>query len=233
MTDIRRVLFVHHSVGRGILVHGRVRERLAATSGPVIVELTDHDYNRRGITWASGQRAGQEFPIPDDDTDPPGLRKLLETAAGNNVLRSKLEPYDLMVVKSCFPNSRVKTDEAFDALKETYQAMLRAAEHLGMPIAISTTPPVRAGRIACDEARRAAAIARWLVSNDAFVDVFDLFGSLADLDEKSETYGMLRSDMTNPFLIDSHPTRATSRSLGEPFAQFLSRAAARTDVRSQ
>lgn len=221
MTNPVRVLFVHHSVGRGILAHGRVRHWLLNLGDPAAPELFDHDYNRRGLTGPDGTKLGRALPIPDDNTDPPGLQKLFETAQREASLRSELKRYDLVVVKSCFPNSRIESDGALETMKDTYRAMIAAAADLEVPLAMATTPPVRIGRIEQHSATRAAMVAGWLTARDDLVAVFDLFGMLADADPESPTYGMLRKAYTNPFLIDSHPTRAASRAIGRPFAEFL------------
>jgi hypothetical protein len=223
----KRVLFIHHSVGRGVLMHGEVRTRLNAIRTPVQVELYDHDYNQRGLTGPDGRRLGRAFPIPDDNTDPPGLKKLFDVALNDATLRSELKDFDLVIVKSCFPNSRIESDSTLEALRGTYAGMLARAEELDIPLAICTTPPVRTGRIDAPAARRAARMAEWLVAQEAFVGVFDLFAHLADTDANSDTFGMLRRSYTNSFLIDSHPTREASRSVGEPFARFILDTAAR------
>ena len=231
MTKPVRVLFVHHSVGRGILTHGQVRRWLQQLGDLAAPELFDHDYNRRGLTGPAGNRLGRAFPIPDDNTDPPGLRTLFETARNDASLRAELQSYGLVVVKSCFPNSRVESDEALDTLKDTYRAMIAVAGELEIPLAMATTPPVRIGRIEPDAAARAAEVAGWLTAREGLVAVFDLFGMLADVDPGSDTYGMLRKANTNPFLVDSHPTRAASQAIGRPFAEFLLSAAKLAEAR--
>lgn len=219
--DTFRVLFIHHSVGRGVLTHGRVRERLARLGAAPTVALSDHDYNRRGLSGPDGVKTSRTLPIPDDNTDPPGLKNLFQVALGEPRLGAELKSYDLVIVKSCFPNSRIGSDESLLQLQNTYRSLIDLAEELGVTLAAATTPPVRAGRIEPDAARRAASLAAWMTAQDGFAGCFDLFGLLADTVESSPTYGMLRRQYTNALLIDSHPTRDASSAIGQPFAEFI------------
>ncbi len=223
MTQSSRILFIHHSVGRGILRHGHVRDHLRRKGD---IELWDHDYNRRGLTGPDGRRTGDSFPIPDDNTDPPGLLKLFDEALRQPTLGQRLAGYDLVLVKSCFPNSRIESDQRLAELQEIYTAIAKTARRAvdGARIGVVTTPPVRVGRIKSDDARRAASLASWLVDSGPFEVTFDLFGALADLELSSDGFGMLRREFTNPFLVDSHPTRRASEGVGEPFAAFLTAA---------
>src|SRR5205823_12374703 len=104
---------------------------------------------------------------------------------------------------------------------ETYVDIAGMLRHLGARPGIITTPPVRAGRIAPDQARRAAELAAWLTVEGPFDGAFDLFGALADTDPASAHHGTLRPENANHFVVDSHPNITASRRLGEPVARFL------------
>lgn len=215
------ILFIHHSVGRGILRHGDVRRRLRRLPDGDTVRLWDHDYNWRGVRGPDGQRHGLALPIPGDDTTPKGLLRLLHTGAPGPLVTQRIAPFQAIIIKSCFPNSRIASDADFATLKSTYRHIVERLHGAGVVSGILTTPPVRAGRIPADQAARAADLAAWLVRESGFDLTFDLFAALADADPSSPTYGMLRSENANLIPIDSHPTRRASRTLGEPVALFI------------
>jgi hypothetical protein len=215
------VLFIHHSVGRGVLVHGAVRKRMAQQQRAIPVRLWDHDYNWRGLRGPDGRRHGKAFPVLDDNTYPDGLLHFFEAASEDPSLREQLSRYDAIIMKSCFPNSRIESDEDFALMQERYRSIAEHVTSLGIVPAIVTSPPVRAGRIDPAVARRAAGMAEWLMTEGPFVHRFDLFSLLAETDRGMETYGMLASENANLLWIDSHPKIRASRRIGKPFAAFV------------
>lgn len=225
MTTTIEILFIHHSVGRGILRHGAVRKHLSTMGGDVVVSLWDHDYNRRGLHDPTGRRLRRSFPIPNDDTDPKGLATLFDMAARNRALGDQLSRFPVIVVKSCFPNSRIKSSDDYLQLQQLYSTIAQGIRALGSIPCIMTTPPVRFGRIAPGEARRAAEMARWLVSDGPFNFTFDLFTLLAETDSSSAAYGTLARENANIVPIDSHPKIRASRRIGPFFASFLNHVA--------
>jgi hypothetical protein len=218
---VTKILFIHHSVGRGLLVHGKIRERLDSMSGGDI-ELWDHDYNRRGLFDGGGHKV-RPFPIPRDNTNPDGLFSLFSDIDSGSEIGDRLRDFDLVVMKSCFPNSNIKSDEQLQALKDGYEGMSRHAANSGIEIALLTTPPIRTGIMTSGpSARRAAEIAEWLISSESPVSrVFDLFGRLSVLDKSDGNFGRLLPKFTNILLLDSHPTYNGYASVGEDLANFL------------
>jgi hypothetical protein len=220
------VLFIHHSVGRGILRHGTVRKHLASLANDVVVHLWDHDYNRRGLHDANGRRLRRSFPIPDDNTYPDGLLKLFTKGVADPVLGDQLRRFPIVIMKSCFPNSRIKSAEEFERFQEVYAAIAQNAMALGVMPCIATTPPVRVGRISPEEARRAGEMAEWLTREGPFSHTFDLFSMLAETDKTSSAYGTLARENANVVPIDSHPKIRASRRVGPAFARFIQDVAA-------
>ncbi|MEW5721287.1 MAG: hypothetical protein AB1817_21855, partial [Chloroflexota bacterium] len=56
---VRRVIFLHHSTGQGLIDQGNLRQRLTALG----YEFFDHGYNDAGLTLANGQSANMNFNI--------------------------------------------------------------------------------------------------------------------------------------------------------------------------
>ena len=81
-----KIIFLHHSTGRLLLLLGRVRNLLKTKNEEVGInyELWDHDYNRMGLTGPTGKRLNVSFEIPQDNTDPDGLDVLFAQEVHNH-----------------------------------------------------------------------------------------------------------------------------------------------------
>lgn len=158
-----KALFIHHSIGRQILDEGRLREKLAA-SVPSLT-LWDHDYNERGLSDGSGSPVGRSFPIPGDDTDPEGLLRVLEGVRDANPWSADLRTFDLVVLKSCFPNNAIRSDEAAEQLRDTYRRLREIALELPQAVVLVSSPPLVFEATRPDQAARAVRLAEWLTAH--------------------------------------------------------------------
>jgi hypothetical protein len=203
------LLFVHHSVGRRIVAAG-LREQLAAIDPSL--QLWDHDYNHVGMTGPDNQRRqGGSLPMPDDNTDPPGLLKLLREAANGGELHSKLAKFEIFVLKSCYPNSNLASEAELASSKQTYLDIAEAASRLSQAVVILTSPPLVREKTTRDNSQRARELADWMASsgNLESVTVIDLFGALA------ARSGIFLNCLAMPYRgmlpFDSHPNGRGSR----------------------
>ena len=194
-------LFIHHSVGRYIIQHGGLREKLVAASVPI--RLWDHDYNKIGLSNDSGDRLGHAFPVPGDNTDPPGLLNLLRTA--NQTIFTELPQLNLLILKSCYPNNRLSSDEALETAQATYVSMLEAADKLPLRVLLVATPPLAPERTSREESARAAALSLWLADKwrSPSVAYADIFSTLAG--SRGRWKGSLSWQARRPVPFDSHP----------------------------
>lgn len=170
MTDTTRtpVLFVHHSIGRQLLDAGGLRHRVPHLA------LWDHDYNEIGLSDPEGVRLGTSFPVPGDNTDPSGLVALLEALHAGRLRH--VPPHEILVLKSCFPNSDVsEADEP--SLRQVYDALRERALDLPQRTMLVSSPPLVIESTSPAAARRAERLADWLgqtwsAPRLAFVDLF-------------------------------------------------------------
>jgi hypothetical protein len=153
LVSVRTALFIHHSIGRQ-MIHGGLRDLLAVGR----VDLWDHDYNEIGLTRPDGLHTGRAFPVPGDDTDPAGLLRLLRGMADGAGWR--VPAHDLLVLKSCFPNSAV---ESVPAMQEAYDELREVARKLPQSVLLLTSPPLVVESTSIAQARRAEDVADWLV----------------------------------------------------------------------
>jgi len=223
--DVIRALFVHHSVGGQLLRQGRLRERLAALAadGGPVTQLWDHDYNAVGLSDHTGTRLGRAFPVPDDDTDPPGLLRLVRADDGRAPYLAELTGFDLVLMKSCFPNNRLRTEADAGGLQQTYRALFDAlAAWSGPRVVLLTSPPLHPRHTSAAETARARAMAGWLQESEkpSTITVFDLFGVLATPDGLEA--GTLRREYRRRFrLPDSHPNERGAQDAAAALTGYL------------
>ncbi len=221
--DWDNVIFLHHSTGRNLIQQGGVRERLTAAG----FQFWDHDYNYEGLIGPDGQRTGYSYGIPDDNTNPDGLARLLAQPAYERPWNafSGLLQHDVIALKSCFPASDIASDEQLAQYQEWYvgmrAVMARHPEHIFIVV---TPPPLNPTATDAETAARARAWADWLGSDEFLaghsnVLTFDLFDRLAEGDPSSPDYNMLRADYREG--EDSHPNRRANETIGPQFADFI------------
>ena len=156
-------LFIHHSVGQQIIHDGGLRQKLSADIASL--ELWDHDYNQLGLSNAAGSPLGISFPIPGDNTDPDGLLTILRGIEAGEPWAESATTFDVLVLKSCFPNNAIHSDAATTSLKRVYQEMRDVALALPQAVLLVSSPPLGFEATRPDQAARAAEIAAWLGSH--------------------------------------------------------------------
>lgn len=221
--DFTNIIFLHHSVGRNLIQQGGVRERLTAAG----FQFWDHDYNWEGLTRPDGTLAGYSYGIPGDNTDPDGLARLFSQPAFPWPVNafSGLLQHEVIIVKSCFPNSNIVSDEQFAEIQGYYLKMRKRMgqfpDHLFI---IVTSPPLNPAETTPEAAARARTLSRWLQSEEFLAGhpnlaVFDLFGLLAEDDPAAPDFNMLRAEYRDG--EDSHPNRLANETIGPLFADFI------------
>jgi hypothetical protein len=216
-----RIIWLHHSVGLGIIDGGNVRGGLDALG----YEFYDHGYNEEGLRLADGSSAGTNFDVPDDNTYPDGLSVVfsqdLHSPPDNTF--SYLMQYNVIMVKSCFPTSNIINDEQLEVDKGYYQMIARRTDTYPDKVFIIVThPPQVPESTNADEARRARALNDWLLSDEfrgghANLFVFDLFGRLAGSDN------LLRAEYRVSD-SDGHPSDIANAAIGPELVDFVDQA---------
>jgi hypothetical protein len=221
--DFTDVIFLHHSVGRNLIREGRVRERLNEAG----FRFWDHDYNWEGLTRPDGTPAGYSYGIPGDNTDPDGLARIFSQPAFPwpvNALSGLLQ-HEVIIVKSCFPNSNIQSDEQLQEIQGHYLKMRERTDRFPDRLFIIVTlPPLNPAETTPEAAARARALSRWLQSDEFLMGhpnlaVFDLFGLLAEDDPAAPDFNMLRAEYREG--TDSHPNRFANEVIGPVFADFI------------
>lgn len=190
----KRAVFVHHSVGRQLIDSSGMRELLAQES----IDLVDVDYNRIGARDAGGKVAGVPT-VPNDDTDITAIATLLE---GESEFVKWLGGFDVVAMKSCYPNSNLSTDLAEQAQRSELRRIGVAAARRFKAFVWVTPPPLPPLRTSRAAAQRALEVARSSTSLlGSGVLVVDLHSRLSD------DRGLLARDYRRKNPLDAHPNR--------------------------
>ena len=222
------VIFLHHSTGQNLITEGDVR--------PLLTELGyrfwDHGFNHTGLVRPDGTPTNAHYRIPGargrGNTDVDGLAELFSqpvTDPPSNAF-SRLLQHEVIIVKSCFPNSAVKSDEMEAEFKTWYLQMRDVMDqHPDHIFIIVTSPPLHPQQTNANEARRARTIANWLKSDEYLaghpnVFVFDFFDLLADPSTNTLRAGY-QSSTDKP---DSHPNQQANETIGPLFVEFIDEA---------
>jgi hypothetical protein len=222
------VIFLHHSTGHALIQEGDVRPLLSARG----YQFWDHGYNHEGLVRPDGTDVGGSYRIPGNrnqgNTDVDGLVELFKQPVTNPPSNafSRLLQHEVIAVKSCFPNSAIKSDAMRQQFQDWYLEIRDVADqHPDRVFIIVTSPPLHPRATNSDEAARARFIADWLKS-DAYLDghpnlfVFDFFDLLADPDT-----GMLAARYQHdPDGSDSHPNQRANEAIGPLFVKFIDEA---------
>jgi hypothetical protein len=221
------VIFLHHSVGNNLIEQGDLRGRLAAAG----MQLSDHGYNYEGLRRPDGSYAGYSYNVPDDNTDPSGLANIFEQKVYDLPLNtlSDLLQYEVVVLKSCYPNSDIRSDAQLAQMQADYLRIRAVMDrHPDKLFIVVTQPPLNPAATDLDTARRARALAEWLKSDNfvaghANLAVYDLFDQLAEGDASASDANMLRNVYRDG--ADAHPNRAANERIAPLLADFVAQTA--------
>ncbi len=209
------VLFIHRSVGRNLLRDGQVYTQVGTS-----FELHDFDQNT-GILSSATTAEKPLWKIPGNDTTPANYAELFsfEKQQGNDPTLVDILKYDVIVIKSCYPNSNLKSSEDLDAAQKQYQSIVSFFNvQPTKKLAILTSPPLITLKTNAENAVRARTLASWLAENKLAgnVFVFNLFDELAD-----KSTNMLRREYRRRLPWDAHPNALACKAIAPKFVAFL------------
>ncbi len=221
--DFTNVIFLHQSVGNNLIDQGGVRERLAAAG----IDFWDHAYNEWGLRDPAGRWLRYNYAVPGDNTDIDGMAAIFSQTPYSLPVNtfSALLQYEVIIFKSCFPNSHIATDEQLEADKAYYRSMRATMDRYPQKLFIIVAqPPLNPAETNPQAASRARALVTWLASDEFLashpnVQVFDFFDYLAEADPGRPDFNMLKENYRDG--ADSHPNRQANEELGPIFADFV------------
>ena len=220
-----RMVFLHHSVGRGILYQGGLRDSLLQ-----IGVLT------KGATYGDeiGQKTDISDWLPKFRND---MTRILDFKAHPNTYYSGALSNDIVMFKSCFPNSDIggSIESPADPLSSerslaNYQATfnelaLELEKYPDKLMIYLTSPPLVPESTTPENARRARDFNDWLIEEYlpqyqertglTNLAIFDLFGVLADEN------GFLKDEYRRTGRGDSHPNETANKAAAQEFMEFF------------
>jgi hypothetical protein len=170
--------------------------------------------------------------VVGDHTDIPDWPKTFNTPKYFDVVKDwKLSDgqkhHDIVMFKSCFPNSDITSDRMLDEYKQHFSELVGTFRtnpdilFIGM-----STPPLVKARTTPEAAKRARAWAHWLTTQYAqdvkTVKIFDLFDALAITDDRPDANTLVPQFATSR--KDSHPSPEGARAVARLFIPWLNRA---------
>jgi hypothetical protein len=210
------MVWLHHSTGDALLKGGLLNALMGDN-------VAFHDINYSEAT-VDGYVIG-------DHTDIPEWPKTFNTPRFFDTVTtwelSGGKHHDVVMFKSCFPNSAITSDAMLDEFKQHYNALLPTFKaHPEMMFVAMSTPPLVKAKTDPDAAARARKFAGWITTEYAAgvknVKVFDLFNALAILPDKPDANTLAPQFAEGR--KDSHPSREGAQAVTRQFIPWFNRA---------
>ena len=216
---MKKVLFIHRSVGKNLINDGNMR---ALSQGKF--DLSDYDHNTKVLTTSDGQQQDIGIEFFGGDTKPADLAQLFSRSGQEEQIgaHQMIFAHDIIIIKSCYPNSNIASDEDLKQLKEDYTNIFKFfLKYKDKQLILLTSPPLKPGKTSKVNARRAQDLNSWL-TNIGFgvnISVFDFFGLLAD------DKGILKREYRRATPLDSHPNKRASSKITPMLIEHIARIA--------
>lgn len=200
---------------------GKVYELIRHTSS---VALSDYNQNTDVLTSSNGEKREMGFIFPGNNTRPQDLSSIFSENASKQYksIQGEALRYDIVAIKSCYPNSNIASDEEFEIIKQRYVAICNFFTKQNKTLIILTSPPLTPLMTKPDKAKRARELSDWLANTDfgANVKVFNLFDLLAAPSDERQA-NMLKKEYRRWLPTDSHPNVRSSKEIAPQFVKFL------------
>ncbi len=238
----RKLLFIHHSTGANLIYEGNLREKLKKRSPNI--EFWDHSYNllplwqitariipyQTGLSDMNGRITGTDYAINITNTDPQGYADLFSQPIRppiNNAFSKIVANFDTIMFKSCFPVTKIESDEQLNHYQECYLTIRNRIDKFpGKLFLLFTPPPLRKEMTRHEYAKRAREFSRWMKSSEYLgarenVAVFDFFDILAENNPNNSNLNMLKSEYCRLLSVDSHPNKRANEEATAELVTFI------------
>ena len=217
------LLFIHRSVGQNLLNDGHVYQLVRETRQPF--GFSDYNQNIDVLSAEGESPKTMGWHFPGEDTKPRGYAELFsnERLASNDPILQTILSYDIIAIKSCYPNSNIRSDAELEDIKKAYRQVI--AFFSGQPkkkLAILTTPPLLPYMTARANAARARQLADWLMATTFGPNIFvyNFFDELAT-PVGARFPNVLRREYRRLLPFDPHPNKRANRTIASNVVAFL------------
>lgn len=206
---MKKLLFIHRSVGHHLIEQGELRGLLENKG----IALDDYD-NNSGILTQGARELKDVIAMPGHTTNPDNLAQFFTDWP------DVLNGYDIIMIKSCYPNSHIKSKAQLTKMKDSYSSIIKSFAHHNTRLVIVTSPPLRPLLTNKTEAQLASELAHWLVSlSGEGVQIFDFHHLLSE--NEGEQGGMLRREYRRLLPFDNHPNKKAHRALAPKLVEMI------------
>jgi hypothetical protein len=203
-----RILFIHRSVGRHLLKYGNLRKLLNGHD----IRLDDYNNNDGTLTYDDGKSVENIIRMPGNNTNPDNLADFFKSWP------DVLNGYDLMMIKSCYPNSHIKNKAQLDKVKQSYSSIIKSFKERNKKLFILTTPPLRPLFTNPTEAKLSSNLADWLM-DQLKTNAFDMHHYYSEVSGRNK--GMLKPEYRRLTPWDNHPNRKAHKSAAPKIVSTL------------
>lgn len=221
--EFSNIIFIHHSVGNNLIHQGNLREQFQQFG----YFFWDQDYLDIGLTQPDGMPAGYSYDIPGDNTDIDGYVMIFQQPVlvlPVNAFSALLQ-HEVIIFKSCFPNSQIADNATLEWDKQEYLIIRQSIDqHPDHIFFLVTSPPLNPAETDKSSAQRARELNTWLASPE-FTDghpnlfVYNLFDFLAEGNPTAEDTNMLKLAFRDG--SDSHPNSTANQQVAPLLAKFV------------
>lgn len=214
---MKRVLFLHRSVGENLINDGKMYGLIAVHGDD---ELSDFNQNTSVLRDAKSSRK-TDMVMPGGNTTPRDFAALFRDDF-QSPLKDCVMGFDVIVIKSCYPNSNIKSSDGLHEIQNYYRSIAQYfAQHTDKQLVILTSPPLIPLLTRRANATRARELAYWLSHTKLGenVSTFNLFDELAN--DSGTQPNMLRREYRRVLPFDSHPNKLASQTIAPKLIQFI------------
>jgi len=224
---MKTVIFIHRSVGHNLVHDGGVYD-LARNSSPAF-DFSDYDQNIDLLTDKSGSQQKMGFTFPGGNTRPVDFAAIFTDAVApeHKAIQDLALGYDVIVLKSCYPNSNIASDNELENIKQYYRSIAQFFSTLtDKQLVLLTSPPLAPIMTKAPAARRARQLSEWLATTKlgSNVSVFNFFDLLAT-PKGQRGANRLRKGYRRWLPFDSHPNPKASKEIAPKFVEYISKLA--------
>lgn len=199
----KKIFFLHRSVGDNLIIDGNLHELLKSKD----IEFSDFNQNTQILRDSGGSRK-TNLQMPGSDTHPKNYAELFSDENSSELLYLALS-FDFVLIKSCYPNSNIKSDDELRQIKQYYQSIFDFFKSRRKKLVLLTSPPLRPTSTSKENAARAKQLASWLTNANfgSSISIFDFFNLLSDND------GYLKKEYRRLIWLDNHPNKKASENI--------------------
>lgn len=218
---MQSIIFIHRSVGHNLIHDGNLH-KLISDTGKFI--FSDYDQNSDILTDSNSKQQNMGFVFPGSNTRPQDFSVIFSDNVPKEYksIQDEALRHDVVIVKSCYPNSNIQSNEELEMIKRHYQSVCDFFAKSNKKLVVLTSPPLTPVMTKSDRANRARQLADWLMSSKFGdnIKVFDFFSLLATPKDRKHS-NTLKKEYRRWLPFDSHPNVQASKEIAPKLVAFL------------